>query len=35
MTHIESKVLAWGEFIKTQSVWDDIPLIVANSWRQS
>jgi transcriptional activator for dhaKLM operon len=35
MAQVNSKELAWEQFIETQSIWDDIPTNIANSWRRS
>jgi transcriptional activator for dhaKLM operon len=35
MIQVKNKEQAWGQFIETQSIWDDIPANIANSWRRS
>ena len=35
MTQVKNRALAWEKFIKTQTISDDIPAIIANSWRRS
>jgi hypothetical protein len=35
MAQIANKKMAWERFIETQSIWDDVPAIIVNSWGQS
>lgn len=35
MIHVDKNELAWEEFIANQAIWEDIPIIIANSWRRS
>jgi len=35
MAQIVNKEMAWERFIETQSIWDNVPAIIVNSWRRS